>query len=173
METLTEVRSQAIAEPATIELPVPDQVVARIQATPPPQPQPIPIPIPFPFFFASRVMIWKQDPTVSALGRRLALLPGLVLNGPQNARVGTSLPGTTPVVRDGNGDFLFPLATSPESDCVHTYSVVNQALAMWEQSRGGAAIPWAWNTGGNTDRITCRPRGSTAPMRSTAGWGRS
>jgi len=156
----SDARSQTTLEPATLELRVAEPVVAQIQAAPPPQPTPIPIPapIPLPFFFGSRVMIWKQDPTVAALGRRLAFIPELILDGPQNARIGTTLAGTTPVVRQANGDFIFP-TFAPESDCVHTFSVILQTLRMWQQTRGGVTIPWAWNTGGNTSRITCLPRG--------------
>ncbi len=29
---------------------------------------------------------------------------------------------------------------------------------MYERIRGGTRIPWAWNTGGNTDRLTVFPR---------------
>lgn len=151
-ETVTEVR----VPEATLELRTTEPVVAHLQAAPPPIP--IPVPIPIPLLVGSRVMIWKQDPTVAALGRRLAFLPGLIANGPQDTRAETSLPGTTPVVRNVNGDFIFP-TFSAESDCVHTYSVVVMALRMWQQSLAGQAIPWAWNTGGNTQRITVKPRG--------------
>ncbi len=150
-ETVTEVR----VPEAKLELRIAEPVVAHLQAAPPPIP--IPVPIPLPLLLGSRVMIWKQDPSVAALGRRLAFLPGLIANGPQDSRAETSFPGTTPVVRNVNGDFIFP-TFSAESDCVHTYSVVVMALRMWHQSRG-QAIPWAWNTGGNTQRITVRPRG--------------
>ncbi len=150
-ETVTELR----VPEATLELRVAEPVVAHLQAAP--TPIPIPVPIPLPLLFGSRVMIWKQDPTVAALGRRLAFLPGLIANGPQDSRAETSLPGTAPVVRNVNGDFIFPTFSS-ESDCVHTYSVVAMALRMWQQSRAGQAIPWAWNTGGNTQRIMVKPR---------------
>lgn len=124
-----------------------------------PSPNPVPLPyFPFPFLFGSRVMIWKQDPTVGALGRRLAYIPGLILSGPRSSRVDTSLAGTTPVARNSNGDFLFH-QNSPESDCVHTFGVVTQTLQMWQQTLGGRPIPWAWNTGGNRDRLTVFPRG--------------
>jgi len=137
---------------------VAEPVVEQLQAArlPLPVPIPVPIPIPLPLLLGSRVMIWKQDPSVGALGRRLSFIPELLLNGPQNARIDTSLPGTTPVVRNVNGDFIFP-TFSPESDCVHTFSVILQTLRMWQQTRG-KNIPWAWNTGGNTTRITCNPR---------------
>jgi hypothetical protein len=149
-----------VLEPATLEFRASEPVVEHLQAVPPPLPSPIPLPIPIPFprFLGSRVMIWKQDPSVAELGRRLAYVPELILNGPQNARIDTIHPGTTPVVRNTNGDFIFP-TISAEADCVHTFTVAHQALRMWEQSRGGARIPWAWNTGGNADRLTCRPRG--------------
>jgi hypothetical protein len=125
-----------------------------------PQPSPIPIPIPWPLLFGSRFMIWKQDPTVGALGRRLAYLQGLILNGPHDSRITTELPGTTPVVRGTNGDFIFG-ATTPESDCAHAFAVVRETLTHFERVRGGTRIPWAWNTGGNTDPVTVFPHGFT------------
>ena len=121
-------------------------------------PGPIPIPIPHPFIFGSRFLIWKQDPTVGVPGRRLAYIQGLQVNGPRDSRVGTNLPGTTPVVRNANGDFVFAAGT-PEADCAQTYAVVRQTLAMYERLRGGAKIPWTWNAGGNTSVITTFPRG--------------
>lgn len=156
-----ESRVQAVMEPATLEFHVAEPVVEQLQAATRAQPRalpiPIPIPIPFPIFFGSRVMIWKQDPSVAALGRRLSFIPELILNGPQNARIDTALAGTTPVVRNVNGDFIFP-TLSTESDCVHTFSVALLTLRMWQQTRG-KVIPWVWNVGGNTVRLTCNPRG--------------
>ena len=122
-----------------------------------PRPIPIPTPGPLPWLFGTRFMIWKQDPTVNALGRRLTYIPHRVLNGPRDARINTSLPGTTPVNRSASGDFIFP-AYSKESDCAHTFAVVRETLSLYERHRSGAAIPWVWNQGGNTDVLTIYPR---------------
>ncbi|MGH7461175.1 MAG: hypothetical protein ACREMA_09115, partial [Longimicrobiales bacterium] len=124
---------------------------------------PVPVPIPFPLVFGSRFLIWKQDPTVLELGRRLKYLEGLVLNGPRDARININLPGTTPVARNVNGDFIFPVSTSPEADCAHTFAVVREALTLFERLQGGVPIRWAWNTSGNTDLLTVHPREGVTP----------
>jgi len=118
---------------------------------------PHPIPIPLPLLGGSRFVIWKQDPSVGELGRRLVLVPSLVVNGPRDPRIDTNLVGTTPVTRSAAGDFIFP-ADTPEADCAHTFAVVRETLTMYERLRGGIAIAWAWNIGGNTDPVTAYPR---------------
>lgn len=123
-----------------------------------PRPHPIPIPRPVPWFFGSRFMIWKQDPSVEELGYRLTYLPGFILNGPRDIRIDTTLSGTTPVERNAGGDFIFDARTA-ESDCAHSFAVVKQTLLMYQRLRGGASIPWAWNTGQNTSPVTVFPRG--------------
>ncbi len=126
---------------------------------------PIPVPrIPIPLWAGTRCRIWKQDPSVKrdGLGYRLAYLPTFVLNGPRNVRINTILPGTTPVVRNVNGDFLFPPNTA-EADCVQAFAVVWQTLTMFERTRGGLAVPWAWNSGGSTESLKVYPRGFSGP----------
>jgi hypothetical protein len=120
-------------------------------------PSPIPIPIPLPIAIGSRFLIWKQDPTVLELGRRLVYHEGFVLNGPQDTRIGTNLSGTTPVARTVSGDFIFTIPDSPEADCAHTFAVVRSTLTMYERLRG-APINWAWNVGANKDTISAFPR---------------
>ncbi len=120
--------------------------------------RPRPIPSPAGVFLGSRFKIWKQDPTVGTLGCRLTYIPQLVLDGPRDARFTTVLPGTTPVVRNATGDFIFD-CVSPEGDCANTYAVLRQTLTMYERARSGAAIPWAWNRNGNTEPISCFPHG--------------
>jgi hypothetical protein len=125
-------------------------------------PTPMPVPKPIPVPLGARFFIWKQDPSVGELGRRLTFVPSLVVNGPRDARIDTSLAGTTPVSRNVDGDFLFP-ADTPEGDCAHTFAVVRQTLTMFERARNGGAIPWAWNVGGNTDVVTTYPRAGLTP----------
>lgn len=125
-------------------------------------PAPIPVPRPIPVPLGARFFIWKQDPSVGELGRRLILVPSLVVNGPRDARIDASLAGTTPVSRNVGGDFLFPADTS-EGDSAHTFAVVRQTLTMFERARGGVAIPWAWNAGGNTDVVIAYPRAGLTP----------
>lgn len=160
-------QAQAVLEPIVPE-PTADFVEAlrsrRPAATPTVAALPIPIPMPIPFpLFGSRFLIWKQDPAVQALGRRLTYISGLVLNGPRDARIDTVLPGTTPVARNVVGDFIFHVEDTPQADCAHTFAVVRQTLTMYERLRGGTPIPWAWNTGGNTDVLSVFPRAGVTP----------
>lgn len=127
-----------------------------------PTPIPQPLPIPLPIFRGARFLIWKQDPTVGTLGARVVYLPGLILNGPRNARVTTHLAGSTPVARNSNGDFIFPV-NSPEMDCAHTFAIVQSTLALFTRLRAGTPIPWAWNSASNTDPITVHPRAGVTP----------
>ncbi len=149
------IQAAAVLEPLVPEPTVVETLGVR-EAAPP-----IPIPFPIPFIFGSRFIIWKQDPTVGALGRRLTYIPRLIFNGPRDARINTVLPGTTPVIRNSNGDFIFAGAT-PEADCAHTFAVVRQTLTMYERVNGGTSIPWAWNTGGNTSALSVFPRAFAA-----------
>lgn len=126
-------------------------------AAPIPSPVPSPIPTPIPLVAGSRFLIWKQDPSVTDPGIRLTFIPSLILDGPQDSRITTNLAGTTPVVANANRDFIFAPGT-PEFDCAHTFAVVRATLTMYQRLRGGAPLPWAWNTGGNTDPITVFPR---------------
>lgn len=121
-------------------------------------PRAVPIPVPFPIQPGSRVRIWKQDPSVGEPGLRLAYLPGLVQNGPADVRIQTDLAGTTPVIRNAAGDFIFT-AETPEADCVNAFAVARMAMTLCQQAVEGHPIPWAWNTGGNTLQLTVRPRG--------------
>jgi len=118
-------------------------------------PTPTPIPIPLPIV-GSRFLIWKQDPSVHPPGVRLSYVPSLVLDGPKDVRITTELPNVTPVHANASRDFVFPPGT-PEADCAHTFAVVRETLTMYERIRG-AAIPWAWNIGGNTDPLAVFPR---------------
>ena len=151
----------AVLEPLAPE-PTAEFVETLRARRPVPLPTPIPVPKPIPSIAGSRFFIWKQDPSVGELGRRLTFIPSLVVNGPRDARVDTNLPGTTPVARNLDGDFLFP-ADTPEGDCAHTFAVVRQTLTMFERAEGGVAIPWAWNTNGNTEVLTAYPRAGLTP----------
>jgi len=52
------------------------------KAAVPATPAPSPIPIPIPVVSGSRILIWKQDPTVADTGIRGTYIPTLVLDGP-------------------------------------------------------------------------------------------
>jgi len=114
------------------------------------------IPIPIPVLAGSRFLIWKQDPSVGEPELRVTYVPSFVLNGPRDSRVTIDLPGITPVSKNVQGDFIFPVHT-PELDCAHTFAIVRDTLTMYQRVRGGMNIPWVWNTAGNTDPITAYP----------------
>ncbi len=152
-------QATAVLEPFVPEPAVDFTEIMEIgQAAPRRRPSPFPIPHTLPFLFGSRFVIWKQDPSVKALGRRLTYVPGLVLNGPRDARIDTALQGATPVHRHASGDFTFR-ADTPEADCAHTFAVARQTLTMFERALAGTRIPWAWNSPNNATVITVHPRG--------------
>ena len=146
-----DVAAPVVPQPSATYL---ESLQARLSRTPAPHAIPVPSP---PLTFAARFLIWKQDPTVGEPGIRTAYIPGLILNGPKDARITTELAGTTPVARNVNTDFIFTAGT-PQFDCAHTWAVVRQTLTMIERVRDGIPVPWAWNTGGNTNVLTVHPR---------------
>lgn len=115
------------------------------------------IPIPIPLVTGSRLLIWKQDPSVTDPGIRLTFVPTVVLDGPRDSRISTVLTGITPVHANATRDFIFTPGTA-EFDCAHTFAVVRDTLTMYQRIRGGVALPWVWNVGGNTDPISVLPR---------------
>jgi hypothetical protein len=110
----------------------------------------------------ARVLIWKQDPSVSDLGTRKIFLPGVILEGPRDARITSGQPGIAPVSPNAFGDFIMAPDTD-QFDAVHTFAVVRQTLTMYQRvlSRAdqGAPLPWAWNSARNTDPLEVFPHG--------------
>ena len=110
----------------------------------------------------ARVLIWKQDPSVSEIGARKIFLPGVFLAGPRDARITFGRPGIAPVSPNAFGDFI----TAPDTDqfdAVHAFAVVRLTLTMYQRvlSRAdqGAPLPWAWNGSHNTDPLQVFPHG--------------
>ncbi len=110
----------------------------------------------------SRVLIWKQDPSVSDLGTRKVFLPGLVLQGPRDARISFGEPGIAPVNPNAFGDFVVSPNTD-QFDAIHTFAVVRLTLSMYQRalaSGGNAApLPWQWNGASNTAPLKVFPHG--------------
>jgi len=125
-------------------------------------PLPIPIPIPLPFSFGSRVLIWKQDPSVAEIGTRKAFLPGIILAGPRDARLTFGVPGIPAVSPNAFGDFITAPDTN-EFDAVHTFAVVRQTLTMYQRALASGPLPhpmpWQWNSATNTDPLQVFPHG--------------
>jgi hypothetical protein len=110
----------------------------------------------------TRVLIYKQDPSVSEIGVRKSFLPGLFLAGPRDARVRSGSPGIPPIEANAFGDFIQVPGTDA-FDSVHTYAVVRQTLRMYQRALavGGSAapLPWQWNSGTNTEPLDVFPHG--------------
>ncbi|GGE65198.1 hypothetical protein [Massilia psychrophila] len=123
---------------------------------------PAPRPIPLPFAFGARVLMWKQDPSVSEIGTRKAFLPGIVLDGPRDARIISGDPGIAPVSPNAFGDFI-ATPDSPQFDAVHTFAVVRQTLTMYQRALSAAGndmpLPWQWNSSVDTSPIQVFPYG--------------
>jgi hypothetical protein len=139
---------------ALVEPGVPNPVNVPIPVPPIP-----PIPLP-PNFFGTRVLIYKQDPSVGEIGVRKSFLPGIVLAGPRDARITSGSPGIAPVTPNVFGDFI-QTPNTDAFDAVHTYAVVRQTLTMYKRALavGGSAapLPWQWNTAANTDPLNMLP----------------
>jgi len=155
MEITTETSQPAHAYQKAMQL---SQNGHQVGATP----VPIPVPVPVPLVVGSQILIWKQDPTVTALGVRPTFIPSLILDGPRDARINTVLPGTTPVHGNTKRDFIFAPGTA-EFDCAHTFAIVRETLTMYQRALGGAPLPWAWNTAGNIDAINVFPQAGVTP----------
>ncbi|MES2317015.1 MAG: hypothetical protein V4631_05930 [Pseudomonadota bacterium] len=119
-------------------------------------------PAPDPAWPGARVLMWKQDPSVAEIGTRMVFLPGLVLDGPGDARIVQGAPGIGPVAPDALGDFV-ALPGTPQFDAIHTYAVVRQTLTMYQRALAAAGIdtslPWQWNSSTDLTPIAVFPYG--------------
>ncbi len=109
----------------------------------------------------ARVLMWKQDPSVLELGTRKAFLPGVVLEGPRDARIASGQPGIAPVSPNAFGDFIVPPDTD-QFDAVHTFAVVRQTLTMFQRAlaaQDAGLVPWAWNSATDTAPLLIFPHG--------------
>ena len=109
--------------------------------------------VPLQFAFGARVLMWKQDPSVSEIGTRRAFLPGVVLEGPRDARIASADPAIAPVSPNAFGDFVTTIDT-PQFDAVHAFAVVRQTLTMYQRALSAAGdpmpLPWQWNSSTDT-----------------------
>ncbi|WEF30796.1 hypothetical protein [Pseudoduganella chitinolytica] len=119
----------------------------HLKATPPPP--------------GARVLMWKQDPSVPDIGTRKAFLPGVLMEGPSDARIASGQPGIAPVAPNAFGDFVVPPDTD-QFDAVHTFAVVRQTLTMFQRvlaAHDGGPAPWAWNSASDTAPLQVFPHG--------------
>jgi hypothetical protein len=113
-------------------------------------------PVPPPPAPGARVLMWKQDPSVSEIGVRKAFLPRRVFAGPKDARI--KIEGLPIVAPNVFGDLIIDPAADPDGfDAVHTFAVVRQVLTMYQRYRYPKPVPWQWNSGGNTEPISVYP----------------
>jgi hypothetical protein len=122
--------------------------------------QPIPRPLKL---SGPRVLIWKQDPSVSEIGVRKAFLPKLVSAGPKDARIKSQ--GLAPVSANAFGDFI----QTPDTDAfdaVHTFAIVRMTLTMCQRALAstGNPIPWQWNNATNTEALSVFAHGLPGTM---------
>lgn len=115
-----------------------------------------------PHAFGARVLMYKQDPTVSEIGARKAFLPGVVQAGPRDARIAPGEPGIAAVEPNAFGDFVTQPDT-PQFDAVHTFVVVRQTLTMYQRALAAAGsampLPWQWNSSSDTRPLQVFPHG--------------
>jgi hypothetical protein len=118
--------------------------------------------VPLPYAFGARVLMWKQDPSVTEIGTRKAFLPGIVLAGPRDARIVSGEPGITAVSPNAFGDFVTQPDT-PQFDAVHTFAVVRQTLTMYQRALSSSGeempLPWQWNSSVDTSPLQVFPYG--------------
>jgi len=120
-----------------------------------------PIPIPNPALPGSRVLIWKQDPSVREIGVRKAYLPGHILPGPRDARI--TVQGLPPVSPNVSGDLIEAVGTDA-FDAIHTFAVVRSTLTMFQRALQGAPTPWQWNSLANMDPLNLFPHAAGVSM---------
>jgi hypothetical protein len=82
------------------------------------------------------------------------VFPRGLFAGPTDDRITTAIPGTDPVARNSDGDFLFEPGTD-EFDCAHTFAVARMTLDMFDQ-HNGSPVGFAWGR----DRVTLFPHAS-------------
>ena len=98
----------------------------------------------------SKVRLWKQDPTVTAIRSRAAYIHTPVEAGPQDGAI--KIEGMPDVRPNAAGDFLFSQTENPkEFDSVHTFTVVRQVLTMYQRAlrrmQFKKEFSWQWGKG--------------------------
>jgi hypothetical protein len=123
---------------------------------------PTAVPTPRPVVAGPRVLIYKQDPSVTEMGIRKAFLPFVVFAGPRDARITNGAPGLPPVAANAFGDFIQVPGTD-SFDAVHAYAIVRMTLTLYQRALAAAGapapLPWEWNGAANTDPLSVFPHG--------------
>jgi len=104
----------------------------------------------------ARVLMWKQDPSVTEIGVRKVYLPTHVYPGPRDSRI--AIQGVAPVIPNVFGDMI-QVPGSEAFDAVHTFAVVRETLSMFQRVLHPAPIPWQWNSASNAIPLNVMPYG--------------
>jgi hypothetical protein len=111
-------------------------------------------PVPVPVLTGSRVLIYKQDPSVAEIGVRKVYLPSFVSNGPQDLRFKSM--GLATVSKNAFGDFIQTPGTDA-FDSVQAFSVARLTLTMVQRALASNglpnALPWQWNSASNIEPL--------------------
>lgn len=129
---------------------------AEVPLTPPIAAQPVALPA----LTGSRVLIYKQDPSVAEIGIRKVFVPSFVSNGPQDLRFKSM--GLATVSKNAFGDFIQTPGTDA-FDSVQAFSVARLTLTMVQRvlALNGLpnALPWQWNTANNIEPLQVHAHG--------------
>jgi hypothetical protein len=135
------------------------KIKKNVEAAGAPVIPPFPIP-PLPILTGSRILIYKQDPTVQEIGIRKVYLPFFITNGPQDARVRSM--GTPLVAKNAFGDFI-QTPGSVAFDTVQAFAVARMTLTMAQRALASAGLasilPWQWNSATNAEPLNVYSHG--------------
>lgn len=109
----------------------------------------------------SKILIWKQDPSVPLQGVRATFIHSEVRPGPSDDELVVEMRGQCPLAPGPSGDFLFDRDQEPEQfDAAHTFAVARQVLTMYQRAlrRVGCEAPFHWRHG--EWPLKLQPRGS-------------
>jgi hypothetical protein len=117
-------------------------------------------PIPIPVLTGSRVLIYKQDPSVVEIGIRKVYLPSFISNGPQDLRLKSM--GLPVVSKNAFGDFIQTPGTQA-FDSVQAFAVTRLALTMVQRALAinglPNSLPWQWNSATNIEPLQVHAHG--------------
>jgi hypothetical protein len=117
-------------------------------------------PIPIPMLSGSRMLIYKQDPSVGEIGIRKVYLPSFVSNGPQDLRLKSM--GLPTVSKNAFGDFI-QTPNTEAFDSVQAFAVARLTLTMVQRALAlnnlPNSLPWQWNSATNIEPLQVHAHG--------------
>ena len=96
-----------------------------------------------------KVQLWKQDPSVKAIGIRSSYIHTPINKGPADDTI--EIKGMPQVGPNADGDFMYDNVTHPkEFDAVHTFAVVRQVMTMFQRALKRMDVTdnftWQWGS---------------------------